>query len=57
MFVQEILDEFNYRREEFRIPDENIVSVSALPPTLGIRLATPKGTENPNVEVVIAYWE
>lgn len=55
--VQEVLDEFNERRKEFGFPDSDIVSVSALPPTLGIKLATPTGTKDPKVEVVIVYWE
>jgi hypothetical protein len=55
--VQEILDEFNERREEFGIPDADIVSVSALPPTAAIPIAQPNGgTKLPRVEVVIVYW-
>jgi hypothetical protein len=55
--VQEVLDEFNERREEFGIPDSDIISVSALPPTLGTKLASSTGTKDPKVEVVIVYWE
>jgi uncharacterized protein YfbU (UPF0304 family) len=56
--VQEVLDEFNERREEFGIEnDSDIVSVSALPPTAMIPIAQPDGsTLVPKVEVVIVYW-
>ena len=54
--VQEVLDEFNERSEEFGIGEHDILSVSAMPPTLGIKPATPKGTTDPKVEVVIVYW-
>lgn len=54
--VQEVLDEFNERRDEFGVEDSDIVSVSALPPTTGIKIATPTGTAAPKVEVVIVYW-
>ena len=55
--VQEVLDEFNERRKEFGVADGDIVSVSALPPTKGTKIATPTGTAEPKVEVVIVYWE
>jgi len=54
--VQEVLDEFNERAVEFGIEEKDIVSVSALPPTLGVKIGTSKGLRNPNVEVVIVYW-
>jgi len=54
--VEGVLDEFNERAEEFGVKEADIVSVSALPPTLGTKLATPTGTANPKVEVVIVYW-
>jgi hypothetical protein len=57
--VEEVLDEFNERASEFGIDDEeDIVSVSALPPTLGIKLPAPEGPalRDPKVEVVIVYW-
>jgi len=54
--VQEVLDEFNERAEEFGVGEKDIVSVSAMPPTLGIKVATSKGTVDPKVEVVIVYW-
>lgn len=54
--VEGVLDEFNERAEEFGIKEADIVSVSALPPTLGTKLATPTGTATPKVEVVIVYW-
>ena len=54
--VQEVLDEFNERVEEFQVSESDIVSVSALTPTTGIKISTPKGTANPKVEVVIVYW-
>jgi hypothetical protein len=57
MCVQEVLDEFNERREELGITDSDVISVSALPPTLATKIATPTGTVVPKVEVVIAYWE
>jgi len=50
------LDEFNERAEEFGIKESDILSVSALPPTLGTKLATPTGTARRKVEVVIVYW-
>ena len=57
--VQDVLDEFNERHQEFGIESEgDIVSVSAMPPTTtSVRLATPTGTVDPKVEVVIVYWE
>lgn len=54
--VEGVLDEFNERVEEFGIKESDILSVSALPPTLGTKLAAPTGTANPKVEVVIVYW-
>ena len=54
--VQGVLDEFNERADEFDIKESDIVSISALPPTLGSKLATPTGTADPKVEVVIVYW-
>ena len=59
MTVEEVLDEFNERASEFGIHDEeDIVSVSALPPTLGTKLPSPRGPtlRDPKVEVVIVYW-
>jgi hypothetical protein len=54
--VQDVLDEFNERVEEFGVKESDVVSVSALSPTLGTKLATSTGTTNPKVEVVIVYW-
>lgn len=54
--VQEVLDEFNERAEEFGVSEGEIVSVSAMPPTHGTKLSTASGTATPNVEVVIVYW-
>ena len=54
--VQEVLDEFNERCQEFGISEHDIISVSAMPPTLGTKLATPEGSADPKVEVVIVYW-
>lgn len=54
--VQEVLDEFNERIEEFGLTERDIVSVSALPPTMGTKLGTPSGLKEPKVEVVIVYW-
>lgn len=54
--VQEVLDEFNERAGEFHVSESDVVSVSALPPTMGTKIATPKGTVEPKVEVVIVYW-
>jgi hypothetical protein len=54
--VQEALHEFNERTEEFGLAEDDIVTVSALPPTRGIKIATPTGTEDPKVEVIIVYW-
>lgn len=54
--VQEVLDEFNERSEEFGVSEDDILSVSAMPPTWGTKLATPKGITDPKVEVVIVYW-
>jgi len=56
LVVQEVLDEFNERAEEFGVKQADIVSVSAMSPTLGTKLATPAGTADPKVEVVIVYW-
>jgi hypothetical protein len=54
--VQEVLDEFNERAEEFGIKESDIVTVSALAPTLGIKIATSTGSADPKVEVVLVYW-
>jgi hypothetical protein len=54
--VQDVLDEFNERAEEFRVTEQDLVTVSALRPTLGAKIATPSGTAAPKVEVVIVYW-
>lgn len=54
--VQEVLDEFNETAEEFGVSEGEIVSVSAMPPTLGTKLSTASGTATPKVEVVIVYW-
>ena len=54
--VQEVLDEFNERVEEFGLTESDIVTVSALPPTLGTKIGTSTGTKDPKVEVIIVYW-
>ena len=54
--VQEGLDEFNERAQEFGIKESDIVTVSALPPTLGIKIGTSTGSVDPKVDVVIVYW-
>ena len=54
--VQDILDEFNERAEEFRVTEHDVVTVSALRPTLAAKTATPSGMAAPKVEVVIVYW-
>lgn len=54
--VQEVLDEFNERAEEFGVSERDIVSVSAMPAVSKIKIATPTGTTEPRVEVVIVYW-
>ncbi len=54
--IQEVLDEFNERAQEFGVRESDIVTVSALPPTLGMKIGTPTGTADPKVEVVIVYW-
>ena len=58
MSVQEVLDDFNERAEEFGLSEESdVVSVSALPSSSStIPIATPKGSVNPRLEVVIVYW-
>ena len=54
--VQEVLDEFNERAREFQVLESDIISVSALSPTIGAAITTSKGTSTPKVEVVIVYW-
>ena len=55
--VQELLDEFNERSEEFGVTDEaDIVTVSAMPTTHGIPTVTKDGSVAPKIEVVIVYW-
>jgi len=60
--VQDVLDEFNERREGGDelfdgISDSDVLSVSASPPTLGLPIAQPDGsTQKPKIEVVIVYW-
>lgn len=54
--VEEVLDEFNARCEEFGVREEDVVSVSALPATGNVRVKGDGGAENARVEVVIVYW-
>lgn len=54
--VQDVLDEFNERAAEFGVKESDIITVSALPPTLGTKIAHSTGTKDPKVEVVIVYW-
>ena len=54
--VQDVLDEFNERAEEFGLTERDVVTVSALPATMGTKLVTPSGLKEPKVEVVIVYW-
>ena len=54
--AQDVLDEFNERAEEFYVSESDIVSVSALPPTMGTKIATTNGKADPKVEVVVVYW-
>lgn len=55
--VQEVLDEFNERATEFGIKGEgDIISVSAMPPMPGTKLATSTGTADAKVHVVVFYW-
>ncbi len=54
--MEEVLDEFNERAGEFGVGEEDIVSVSALPPTWGSKIATGKDTGDAKLEVVIVYW-
>lgn len=54
--VQEMLDEFNERREERGIVrEEDIVSVFVMPPTNSVPIHSGKVTAAPTVEVVIVY--
>jgi hypothetical protein len=55
--VQDSLDQFGERRSEFSIEDGDIISVSVLPPTSATKRLTPPGTPQPQVEVVVVYWE
>lgn len=53
--VDEVLDEFNERRGDFRNAEADIVNIQVLPST-GRKIGTPKGTEKAKVEVFIFYW-
>lgn len=58
VWVQEVLDEFNDRRQEFGIADSDILSVSVIPATSETPIMRPDGTKGkPLVEVVIVYWD
>jgi len=55
--VEEVLQEFNERRKEFGINDEDIISISTR--AAGEeerRIATPTGTAMAKVIVTIFYW-
>ena len=54
--VQSVLDEFNERADEFGVSESDIVSVSALPPTLLVNKQGRGGEIDVRVEVVIIYW-
>jgi hypothetical protein len=55
--VQDVLDEFNERaQDEFGIKPEHVLSVSVLPPPRPVKIATPTGTADARVQVVIIYW-
>lgn len=54
--VQEVLDEFNERADEFGVTESDIVSVSAIQPTREVNIHTPEGKVKPNLEVIIVYW-
>ena len=56
--VEEVLQEFNDRREEFSIEDDDIISISARAPAAGEHrnIATSKGSAAANVIVTIFYW-
>lgn len=56
MCVEEVVEEFSERMEEFGIAESDVVSVSAFPPTSSIKIGTPTGTATPRVEVAIVYW-
>lgn len=58
MCVEEILDEFNERHEEFGIMKESdIVSVAAMPPVMDTKVvAEGGGVADPKLEVMIIYW-
>jgi hypothetical protein len=55
--VQEVLDEFNERLQEFGVSEDDILSVNAMPATQAARIHDPNvGEKNATLEVVIVYW-
>jgi 6,7-dimethyl-8-ribityllumazine synthase len=55
--VQELLDDFNERAEEFGITDEaDILSVSAMPTSHNIPTIIKNVPVAPKIDVVIVYW-
>lgn len=54
--VEEVLDEFNERVDEFGITESDVVNVSVMQPTGMKKIHTPNGNRDALVEVVIVYW-
>lgn len=56
MSLHELLNEFNERRDEFGVPDEDIISMSSGAPLRIERVHTPDGSKDATVRLVIFYW-
>lgn len=54
--VQEVLDEFNERREEFGVAVEDIVSISSSAPASSIKIAMPDGAIEAKVRLAVFQW-
>jgi hypothetical protein len=54
--VQEVLDEFNERRQEFKVRDEDIISINVRNPTTPHNIHTGAGSAKSTVLVTIFYW-
>jgi hypothetical protein len=54
--VESVLEEFNERRGEFKVPDADIVSISTRTAATPLNIHTGKGTVKSTVIVTIFYW-
>jgi hypothetical protein len=54
--VEDVLNEFNERRGEFKVHKGDIISMSTRTPVEPVTIATKSGSEKSTVIVTIFYW-